>query len=54
MRLEFQEGRATKAAQLHAMERLEPQWEFWDGGEVDKWTSDENKGNGSGCIAFPE
>ena len=30
MRLEIQEGRATKAAQLHAMERLEPQGEFWD------------------------
>ena len=37
MRLEFQEGRATQAARLHVVDRLEPQGEFWDEGEVDKW-----------------
>ena len=37
MRLELQEGRAMKAAQLQTLERPEPWGEFWDVGEADRW-----------------
>ena len=44
MNLEFQEGRAGKAAQLHAMERLEPQGEFRDRGGPDRWEERGDRG----------
>ena len=37
LNLEFREGRAGKAVQLHSMERLEPQGEFREGEEPDRW-----------------
>ena len=37
MQMEFEEGRAQKAAQLHSMSRLNPQGEFQEGGIGDRW-----------------
>ena len=37
MQMEFREGRAQKAAQLHSISRLDPQGEFREGGVGDKW-----------------
>ena len=37
MQLEFREGRAQMAAQLHSLERLQPQGEFLEGGSCDRW-----------------
>ena len=37
MQMDFREGRAQIAAQLHSVERLQPQGEFLEGGAGDKW-----------------
>ena len=37
MQLEFREGRAAKAAQLHLVQRLEPQGEFREEAASDRW-----------------
>ena len=37
MKLEFREGRAQKAAQLHSTQRAESQGEFLEGGVGDRW-----------------
>lgn len=37
MQLEFREGRAEMAAQLHSVQRLQPQGEFLEGGACDRW-----------------
>ena len=49
MNLEFREGRAKKAAQLHSMNRLDPQGEFLDGGVCDKWSE---KGESGRWVRF--
>ena len=37
MQMDFREGRAQMAAQLHSIERLQPQGEFLEGGTCDRW-----------------
>jgi hypothetical protein len=37
MQMEFREGRAQKAAQLHSITRLNPQGKFQEGGVGDRW-----------------
>ena len=44
MNLEFREGRAQIAAQLHAVSRLQPQGEFEEGGMGDRWVERGERG----------
>ena len=37
MQMDFREGRAQMAAQLHSIKRLQPQGEFLEGGACDRW-----------------
>ena len=44
MKLEFRDGRAQMAAQLHSIDRLQPQGEFREGGVGDRWEEQGEQG----------
>ena len=44
MQLEFRDGRAQMAAQLHSITQLQPQGEFTEGGTADRWSTKGEQG----------
>ena len=38
MQMDFREGRSQAAAQLHSVKELQPQGEFLEGGDCDRWS----------------